>query len=181
MQRVNSIQGILQRSSEIETELNERRSNGESGLDLILDKQSDICILYSDITESLRRKLPCQDFDDLHDVINKWDSLYSYYNLDVGHVKIKKDRSFNPESLVRANFNKYIKGTVVKVAMDKTVTLLVERRVIHHPTGKRLLRSSKYLVHDPEELCNVGDEILAVETRPISKRKNHVFYRKILS
>ncbi|HFG2026110.1 TPA: 30S ribosomal protein S17 [Vibrio cholerae] len=120
-----------------------------------------------------------QDFDDLHDIINKWDSLYAYYNLDVGHVKISKDKSLDPEFLVKRNFNKYIKGTVVKAGMDKTVTVLVSRKVVHQPTGKRISRSTKYLIHDPFEMCCVGDEVLAVETRPISKRKRHKFYRKI--
>ena len=65
-----------------------------------------------------------------------------------------------------------IKGTVVKRAGDKTVTLLVERKVVHPRYHKIVKRFKRYLVHDENNEVNVGDSIVAVECRPISKSKS---------
>ena len=65
-----------------------------------------------------------------------------------------------------------IQGNVIKIAGDKTVTLLVERRVMHPRYHKVVKRFKKYLVHDERNECKVGDEIVAVECRPMSKTKS---------
>jgi small subunit ribosomal protein S17 len=65
-----------------------------------------------------------------------------------------------------------IQGNVVKIAGDKTVTVLVERRVMHPRYHKVVKRFKKYLVHDERNECKVGDEIVAVECRPMSKTKS---------
>jgi small subunit ribosomal protein S17 len=55
--------------------------------------------------------------------------------------------------------------------MDKTVTVLVERRVMH-PIYKKFIRRSKmYAAHDEANLCKEGDVVRIEECRPISKRK----------
>ena len=64
-----------------------------------------------------------------------------------------------------------IQGNVIKIAGDKTATVLVERRVMHPRYHKVVKRFKKYLVHDERNELKVGDEIVAVECRPISKRK----------
>ncbi len=65
-----------------------------------------------------------------------------------------------------------IQGNVIKIAGDKTVTILVERRVMHPRYHKVVKRFKKYLVHDERNECKVGDEIVAVECRPLSKTKS---------
>jgi len=64
-----------------------------------------------------------------------------------------------------------IQGNVIKIAGDKTATVLVERRVMHPRYHKVVKRFKKYLVHDENNELKVGDEIVAIECRPISKRK----------
>jgi small subunit ribosomal protein S17 len=65
-----------------------------------------------------------------------------------------------------------IQGNVVKIAGDKTVTVLVERRVMHPRYHKVVKRFKKYLVHDERNELKVGDEIVAIECRPLSKTKS---------
>jgi len=62
-------------------------------------------------------------------------------------------------------------GVVVSDKMDKTVTVLVERTFQHPIYGKTVRRSKKYLAHDEENTCHVGDRVLITETRPLSARK----------
>lgn len=65
-----------------------------------------------------------------------------------------------------------IQGVVVKKAGDKTATVVVERRVMHPRYHKTVKRFKKYLIHDENNTLNVGDEVIAIECRPISKRKS---------
>lgn len=55
--------------------------------------------------------------------------------------------------------------------MDKTISVLVERRLMHPLYGKFVKRSKKFLAHDEENTCNIGDKVRIMETRPLSKRK----------
>jgi small subunit ribosomal protein S17 len=55
--------------------------------------------------------------------------------------------------------------------MDKTITVLLERRVKHPVYGKYITRSSKIHAHDENNQCNIGDTVTVTETRPISKSK----------
>ncbi len=64
-----------------------------------------------------------------------------------------------------------IQGVVVQKAGDKTATILVERRVMHPRYRKFVKRFKKYLVHDEKNEVKPGDVIVAVECRPLSKRK----------
>ncbi len=65
-----------------------------------------------------------------------------------------------------------IQGTVIKKAGEKTATVLVERRVLHPRYHKTVKRFKKYLVHDERNETNVGDTVLAIECRPLSKNKS---------
>ncbi len=62
-------------------------------------------------------------------------------------------------------------GRVTSDKMDKTVTVLVDRRVMHPIYKKFIRRSKKYAAHDEANLCQVGDTVRIEECRPISKRK----------
>ncbi len=74
------------------------------------------------------------------------------------------------EASVRAR-RKIRTGLVVGDRADKTVTVLVERRLAHPLYGKQIKRSKKYHVHDEENECRVGDTVSIMETRPLSKTK----------
>ena len=65
-----------------------------------------------------------------------------------------------------------IQGVVVKISGDKTASMLVERRVMHPRYHKVVKRFKKYLVHDERNEVKVGDEIVAIECRPLSKTKS---------
>lgn len=65
-----------------------------------------------------------------------------------------------------------IQGKVVTIAGDKTVSMVVERRVMHPRYHKVVKRFKKYLVHDERNEVKVGDEIVAIECRPLSKTKS---------
>lgn len=62
-------------------------------------------------------------------------------------------------------------GKVVSNKMDKSITVLVERRVAHPIYGKYVRRSTKLHAHDAENTCNMGDVVTIQECRPISKTK----------
>lgn len=63
------------------------------------------------------------------------------------------------------------KGAVISNGMDKSVVVLVERKVRHKLYGKYIRRRVKYMAHDPANECNVGDTVLIEECRPLSKNK----------
>ncbi len=64
-----------------------------------------------------------------------------------------------------------LQGTVVSDAMDKTVVVLVERRVAHPVYKKFIKRPKKYAAHDETNACKVGQTVRIQECRPISKSK----------
>ncbi|MCP5361907.1 MAG: 30S ribosomal protein S17 [Hyphomicrobiales bacterium] len=65
-----------------------------------------------------------------------------------------------------------LQGVVVSDKMDKTVTVLVERRLSHPLYKKIVRRRKKYAAHDAENKYKVGDQVRIRECRPISKRKS---------
>ena len=66
---------------------------------------------------------------------------------------------------------KAITGRVVSNKMDKTVSVVVERLVKHPVYGKYVKKSTKFLVHDENNVCNQGDIVTIASCSPISKRK----------
>ena len=64
-----------------------------------------------------------------------------------------------------------LSGRVVSDKMDKTITVLVERRVKHPVYGKYITRSSKVHAHDEKNECRAGDLVTVRETRPLSRTK----------
>jgi small subunit ribosomal protein S17 len=64
-----------------------------------------------------------------------------------------------------------LSGRVTSDKMDKTVTVLVDRRVMHPLYKKFIRRSKKYAAHDEQNECKAGDLVRIIECPPISKRK----------
>jgi small subunit ribosomal protein S17 len=62
-------------------------------------------------------------------------------------------------------------GTVVSDKMDKTVTVLVERQVMHPVIGKVVKRTKKYHAHNDNNDAKMGDRVLIQECKPLSKTK----------
>ena len=63
-------------------------------------------------------------------------------------------------------------GVVISNKMDKTVVVEVSRKVIHPVYKKYVRRRKRFMAHDQENQCRIGDEVLIVETRPLSRHKN---------
>ena len=79
------------------------------------------------------------------------------------------------EKEVQDNLNKSARtavGKVVSNGMDKSITVLIERRVKHPVYGKIVKRSTKIHAHDANNECSVGDEVTIKEVKPISKTKS---------
>ncbi|WP_317933035.1 30S ribosomal protein S17 [Halioxenophilus sp. WMMB6] len=68
-------------------------------------------------------------------------------------------------------------GKVVSNKMDKTVTVLIERRVKHPVYGKYVSKSSKIKAHDENNECKEGDLVTISESRPLSKTKSWVLVK----
>lgn len=62
-------------------------------------------------------------------------------------------------------------GIVTSNKMEKTATVLIERRVKHPQYHRIVRRSKKFMAHDENNDCQIGDEVRIVEIRPLSKRK----------
>tara|TARA_B100000902_G_scaffold203378_1_gene193940 strand:+ start:849 stop:1106 length:258 start_codon:yes stop_codon:yes gene_type:complete len=62
-------------------------------------------------------------------------------------------------------------GLVSSNRMDKSIVVAVERRVKHPVYGKYVKMTSKFIAHDEKNICNIGDLVSIMETRPVSKRK----------
>ncbi len=68
--------------------------------------------------------------------------------------------------------NKVRIGVVSSNKMDKTITVLIERKLKHPIYGKFVKKSKKFFVHDEKNECNEGDTVKITETRPLSKNKS---------
>jgi small subunit ribosomal protein S17 len=69
------------------------------------------------------------------------------------------------------NLRKERIGVVTSNKMEKSISIVVERKVKHAVYGKFLKQSSKFMAHDEKNECNIGDTVRIVETRPLSKSK----------
>ena len=64
-------------------------------------------------------------------------------------------------------------GMVVSNSMDKSIVVLVETKYKHPLYKKTVKRSKKFIVHDENNECQIGDRVEITECRPLSKRKCH--------
>jgi small subunit ribosomal protein S17 len=62
-------------------------------------------------------------------------------------------------------------GIVISNKMQKTIVVKIENRYQHPMYSKTLVKTKKYLAHDELEQCNIGDQVLVQECRPLSKKK----------
>ena len=62
-------------------------------------------------------------------------------------------------------------GVVTSNSMDKSMVIVVKQKIKHPIYGKFVNKSSKFMAHDEENSCNVGDTVRISETRPLSKNK----------
>lgn len=69
------------------------------------------------------------------------------------------------------NLRKERIGVVVSNKMEKSIVILVERKVKHPKYGKFVKKSTKFMAHDEKNEANIGDMVRIMETRPLSKNK----------
>lgn len=69
------------------------------------------------------------------------------------------------------NLRKERTGRVASNKMDKSITVVIERKVKHPTYGKFMSKSSKLMAHDEKNECGIGDTVRVMETRPLSKNK----------
>jgi small subunit ribosomal protein S17 len=62
-------------------------------------------------------------------------------------------------------------GVVVSSSMEKSITITVKQKIKHPIYGKFVNKTTKFMAHDEENTCNVGDTVRISETRPLSKNK----------
>lgn len=77
----------------------------------------------------------------------------------------------NEKKETEAPLRKILKGRVVSDKMDKTIVVLVERKMRHRLYDKVMTRAKKYLAHDRGGDAGIGDLVQIEESRPLSKRK----------
>jgi small subunit ribosomal protein S17 len=73
--------------------------------------------------------------------------------------------------MAESGARKTLLGTVVSNKMDKTALVRVERLTKHRTYKKYLRRRSKHMAHDPQNMCQIGDRVKIIESRPISRKK----------
>ncbi len=71
----------------------------------------------------------------------------------------------------KRNLRKELVGVVIGNKMDKSIVISVKRKERHPIYGKFVNKSSKFLAHDENDDCNIGDTVRIMETRPLSKNK----------
>jgi small subunit ribosomal protein S17 len=70
------------------------------------------------------------------------------------------------------NLRKERVGLVVSNKMNKSIVVSIERKVKHPKYGKFVKKTSKFVAHDENNACSIGDTVKIMETRPLSKTKN---------
>ena len=84
-------------------------------------------------------------------------------------------------STLEKSSKKTLVGQVSSNKMDKTIAVIIERRVKHPLYKKYIKRSTKLLAHDENNQCNIGDKVSIEECRPLSKFKSWRLVEKIES
>ena len=72
----------------------------------------------------------------------------------------------------KRNLRKERIGVVTSDKMEKSIVVAVERKVKHPKYGKFVKKTTKFVAHDENNDCHVGDTVRIMETRPLSKSKN---------
>ena len=72
----------------------------------------------------------------------------------------------------KRNLRKERVGLVTSDKMDKSIVVAIERKVKHPKYGKFVKKTTKFVAHDEQNDCNIGDTVKIMETRKLSKNKN---------
>lgn len=75
------------------------------------------------------------------------------------------------EQKTERNFRKERVGVVSSNKMDKSITVVIERKLKHPIYGKFMKKTTKFMAHDEDNTCGIGDTVRIMETRPLSKNK----------
>lgn len=158
-----------------------RRMAGDARSSDILSKlREPVQCLIADVSVLLRKRLSVLEYDILLDTVGRWDSFFSYHNQELTPYLLPADKNLYARNVARLSGKRFIIGTVVSCAMQKTMVVTRERTVPHRPTGKRIVRTTRFFVHDEDEVCRIGDLVIAEETRPMSKKKHHKLFRRVV-
>lgn len=65
-------------------------------------------------------------------------------------------------------------GTVVRTKMNKTIIITVENRYAHPIYGKTIKKTKRFMAHDENNTCQLGDKVVISETRPLSRNKRWI-------
>jgi small subunit ribosomal protein S17 len=74
--------------------------------------------------------------------------------------------------MTRKNLRKERVGIVISNKMDKSIIVAEKRKVMHPIYGKYINKTAKFVAHDEDNTCKIGDLVRIMETRPLSKKKN---------
>lgn len=77
----------------------------------------------------------------------------------------------SPKAATPRSQRKVRKGVVVSNGMDQSIVVRIERTTMHPLYKKVIRRAKKFMAHDAENACNVGDVVRIMECRPLSRRK----------
>ena len=80
---------------------------------------------------------------------------------EITQAENKEARKFRKEKI----------GIVVSNKMQKSIVVMVERKIRHSKYGKFIGRTKKFMAHDEKNECSIGDRVRIMETRPLSKNK----------
>lgn len=173
------VAGVLSRDEELSRVV--RRMVGDArSSDILRELREPVQCLIADVSVLLRKRLTVLEYDILLDSVGRWDSFFSYHNEELTPYLLPADKNLYARNVARLSGKRFIIGTVVSSAMQKTVVVARERTVPHQPTGKRIVRTTRVFVHDEDEVCRIGDLVIAEETRPMSKRKHHKLFRRVV-
>ena len=75
-------------------------------------------------------------------------------------------------NMEKRNLRKERIGVVTSDKMEKSIVVSVERKVKHPKSGKFVKKTTRFVAHDENNDCHVGDTVRIMETRPLSKSKN---------
>ncbi len=85
--------------------------------------------------------------------------------------KLETEEEISLMTDTKTNLRKQRVGIVSSSKMDKSITVKVERKLMHPIYGKFVKKTKKLTAHDEKNECNEGDTVRIVETRPLSKKK----------
>lgn len=118
-------------------------------------------------------------YDHAIDIADRWCALAAYAGTFIPFSVVPQDLRQAGAEEVSIRNRKRIIGVATRDSLHKTVPIEVKTRTIHPVYGKAVTRTSKFLIHDEYDQCKQGDVVVALESRPLSKKKRHSFVAKV--